>query len=78
MKIREFKCVEILTDLIENHGLVSIKTSFEDEGAMFYETVRQKEICNQAKSKIVLTHRYTKARDLSLVSSLISSSSAAF
>jgi len=54
MKLREFKCVEILTDLIENHGLVSVKTSFEDEGAMFDETVRLKEICNQAKTKIVL------------------------
>jgi len=54
MKTREFKCVDILTDLIENHGLVSIKTSFEDEGAMFDETIRLKEICNQAKTKIVL------------------------
>jgi hypothetical protein len=54
MKAREFKCAEILTDLIENHGLVSIKTSFEDEGAMFDETVRLKEVCNQAKTKIVL------------------------
>ncbi len=54
MKAREFKCVEILTDLIENHGLVSIKTSFEDEGAMFDETVRLKQVCNEAKTKVVL------------------------
>jgi hypothetical protein len=54
MNTREFKCVKALTELVENHGLVSIKTSFEDEGAMFNETVRLKEVCNQAKTKIVL------------------------
>lgn len=54
MKAREFKCVEILTDLIENEGLIGIKTSFEDEGALFNDTIRLKEICNQAKTKIVL------------------------
>lgn len=54
MNTREFKCVKILTDLIENEGLVGIKTSFEDEGATFYETIRLKEICNQARTKITL------------------------
>lgn len=54
MNTREFNCVKILTDLIENEGLVGIKTSFEDEGALFNETVRLKEICNQAKTKITL------------------------
>jgi hypothetical protein len=54
MNTREFKCVKALTELVENHGLVSVKTSFEDEGAMFNETVRLKEVCNQAKTKIVL------------------------
>ena len=54
MKTREFKCVKILTDLIENDGLVGIKTSFEDEGALFEEVLRLKEICNQAKTKITL------------------------
>lgn len=54
MKTREFKCVKILTDLIENDGLIGIKTSFEDEGALFEETVRLKEICNQAKTKVTL------------------------
>ena len=54
MKKREFKCVEILTDLIENDGLVGIKTSFEDEGATFEEVIRLKEICNQSKTKITL------------------------
>jgi len=54
MNTREFKCVKILTDLIENEGLVGIKTSFEDEGALFDETIRLKEICNQAKTKITL------------------------
>jgi hypothetical protein len=33
---------------------VGIKTSFEDEGALFNETIRLKEICNQAKTKITL------------------------
>jgi hypothetical protein len=54
MKTREFKCVKILTDLIENEGLVGIKTSFEDEGALFEEVLRLKEICNQAKTKVTL------------------------
>lgn len=54
MNTREFKCVKILTDLIENEGLVGIKTSFEDEGALFNETVRLKEVCNQAKTKVTL------------------------
>ncbi|NBP03835.1 MAG: citrate lyase beta subunit, partial [Proteobacteria bacterium] len=54
MNTREFKCVKILTDLIENEGLIGIKTSFEDEGALFNETIRLKEICNQAKTKITL------------------------
>jgi 4-hydroxy-2-oxoheptanedioate aldolase len=54
MNTREHKCTKILTDLIENEGLVGIKTSFEDEGALFNETVRLKEVCNQAKTKITL------------------------
>lgn len=54
MNNREFKCVSILTDMVENHGLIGIKTSFEDEGASFNETIRLKEICNQAKTKITL------------------------
>jgi len=54
MNTREFKCVSVLTDLIENEGLIGIKTSFEDEGALFNETIRLKEICNQAKTKLTL------------------------
>ena len=54
MNAREFKCVNILTDMIENDGLIGIKTSFEDEGALFNETIRLKEICNQAKTKLTL------------------------
>ena len=54
MNTREFKCVKLLTDLIENEGLIGIKTSFEDEGALFNETIRLKEICNQSKTKLTL------------------------
>lgn len=54
MNSREFKCAKILTDLIENDGLIGIKTSFEDEGALFNETIRLKEVCNQSKTKITL------------------------
>lgn len=54
MNTREFKCVEILKDLIENEGLIGVKTSFEDEGATFNETIRLKEVCNQAGTKITL------------------------
>ncbi len=54
MNTREFKCAKILTDLVENHGLIGIKTSFEDEGATFNETIRLKEVCNQSKVKLNL------------------------
>jgi 4-hydroxy-2-oxoheptanedioate aldolase len=54
MNSKEFKCVDILTDLVENYGLVGIKTSFEDEGASFIETIRLKEICNQSKTKLTI------------------------
>lgn len=54
MNARETKCVDILKDLIENEGVIGIKTSFEDEGALFTETIRLKEICNQAKTKLTL------------------------
>lgn len=51
---REFKCVEILKDMIENDGLLGVKTSFEDEGALFNETIRLKELCNQSGTKVTL------------------------
>lgn len=54
MNSREFNCVKILTDMVENDGLIGIKTSFEDEGASFNEVIRLKEICNQAKTKLTL------------------------
>ncbi len=54
MNTRESKCVKIMTDMIENDGLVGIKTSFEDEGATFNETVRLKQVCNEAKTKVTL------------------------
>jgi hypothetical protein len=54
MNNREFKCSKILTDLVENYGLVGLKTSFEDEGASFNEVLRLKEICNQSKIKVTL------------------------
>ena len=54
MNNREFKCAKILADLVENYGLVGVKTSFEDEGASFNEVLRLKEICNQSKTKVTL------------------------
>ena len=54
MNKREFECVNILKDMIENDGLVGIKTSFEDEGALFNETIRLKEVCNQSGTKVTL------------------------
>lgn len=54
MNLREFNCSKILIDMVENDGLIGIKTSFEDEGASFNEVIRLKEICNQAKTKITL------------------------
>ena len=54
MNTRESKCTKILTDMIENDGLIGIKTSFEDEGATFNETVRLKQVCNEARVKVTL------------------------
>jgi hypothetical protein len=54
MNNREFECVRILTDLVENYGLVGVKTSFEDEGASFNEVLRLKEICNHSKTIVTL------------------------
>lgn len=50
----EFKCSSTLVEMIENFGLIGIKTSFEDEGASFNEVIRLKEICNQSKVKLTL------------------------
>ena len=47
MRKQEFKCARLLTDLVENYGVIGIKTSFEDEGASYEEVMRLKEICNQ-------------------------------
>lgn len=54
MNARETKCAKILSDMIDNDGLVGVKTSFEDEGATFNETVRLKQVCNEAKTKVTL------------------------
>lgn len=54
MNKSEFSCVHTLTELVEDYGLVGIKTSFEDEGASFEETIRLKEICNQARTKLTI------------------------
>jgi 4-hydroxy-2-oxoheptanedioate aldolase len=50
----ELSSVALLKDLIENHGVLGIKTSFEDEGASLFEVLRLKELCNQAGTKILL------------------------
>ena len=54
MNDQEFKCSSVLTEMVENFGLIGIKTSFEDEGASFNEVIRLKEICNQSKVKLTL------------------------
>ena len=54
MNTRESTCVKILTDMVENDGLIGIKTSFEDEGATFNETIRLKQVCNEARTKVTL------------------------
>ena len=50
----ELSAVSMLKDLVENHGVLGIKTSFEDEGASLMEVQRLKELCNQAGTKILL------------------------
>ena len=50
----ELSSVSLLKDLIENHGVLGIKTSFEDEGASLMEVIRLKELCNQAGTKLLL------------------------
>lgn len=54
MNKQEFKCAQLLTDLVENGGAIGVKTSFEDEGASYTEVLRLKEICNQANTKLTL------------------------
>lgn len=54
-----------LVNLIEHHGVLGIKTSFEDEGASFNEVIRLKELCNQARTKLLLKIQGAEAkRDL--------------
>ena len=65
MNNREFKCATILSEMVDNYGLVGIKTSFEDEGASFNEVIRLKELCNQARTKLLLKIQGAEAkRDL--------------
>lgn len=54
MNKSEFDCTKILKELVENYNLVGIKTSFEDEGALFEDTIRLKEICNQSDTKLTI------------------------
>jgi len=50
----ELASVFLLKNLVENHGVIGIKTSFEDEGASLMEVIRLKELCNQAGTKLLL------------------------
>ena len=50
----ELSSVALLKDLVENYGVIGIKTSFEDEGASLFEVLRLKELCNQAGTKLLL------------------------
>lgn len=50
----ELSSASLLKDLVENNGVIGIKTSFEDEGASLNEVIRLKELCNQAGTKLLL------------------------
>ncbi|OIN56366.1 aldolase/citrate lyase family protein [Arsenicibacter rosenii] len=50
----ELSTTSLLKELIENFGVIGIKTSFEDEGASLMEVIRLKELCNQAGTKLLL------------------------
>lgn len=50
----ELNAVHKLKKLIDSHGVLGIKTSFEDEGASFFEVMRLKELCNQSGTKLLL------------------------
>lgn len=54
MNRMELNSAALLKDLVENHGVIGIKTSFEDEGASFNEVLRLKELCNQSGTKLLL------------------------
>jgi 4-hydroxy-2-oxoheptanedioate aldolase len=54
MNKQELNSASLLKDLVENHGVIGIKTSFEDEGASFNEVLRLKELCNQSGTKLLL------------------------
>jgi 4-hydroxy-2-oxoheptanedioate aldolase len=50
----ELSASALLKELVENSGVIGIKTSFEDEGASFNEVIRLKELCNQSGTKLLL------------------------
>jgi len=50
----ELKSSSRLLELCDSMGVLGIKTSFEDEGASFNEVLRLKELCSQAKTKLLL------------------------
>ena len=52
MNLYEKEMSNILFDLVDKHGVVGVKTSFEDEGASFNEMVRLKETANQSGTKL--------------------------
>jgi 4-hydroxy-2-oxoheptanedioate aldolase len=54
MNKMELSSSALLKDLVENNGVIGIKTSFEDEGASLNEVIRLKELCNQAGTKLLL------------------------
>jgi 4-hydroxy-2-oxoheptanedioate aldolase len=54
MNKMELSSTALLKDLVENNGVIGIKTSFEDEGASLNEVIRLKELCNQAGTKLLL------------------------
>lgn len=62
MNKNELKNSSLLKDLIEYHGVIGIKTSFEDEGASFTEVTRLKELCNQAGTKLLLKIQGAEAK----------------
>ncbi len=54
MNKNELNCIELIKDLKNNHGMIGVKTSFEDEGALFNETIKLKNICSVTNTEMII------------------------
>ena len=54
MNSLEFKMIDVLKDLKENHSVLGVKAEFESEGARFEEVLRLKDIVSKAGLELTI------------------------